>query len=378
VSEDDWVDFLKQALIDFPTTEDGMKTLGVVVPFAQSWGLSSLATINYEKGDQFTELSNVDGGVLFDMKKDKFVDYLKEPCVKECFAFFNRLYREGLLDVECMTDDLAAVEEKLSSGAAIACYYCVWPAWTVNQNLAGLGRENMAYINMPLQSNTQVAEGQKRAIRVEDTRIFDSWGITDNCKHPERIIDFINWACSDEGQIIIQCGLEGEQWVRDASGKRVFTEIGELQFTDKAESDRVGRNPIPFEPSFTILLSDGQFPNPNSHSENADKLLMPRVREAYQKMGWSSSKSWWVENGFFAGTGLPGAISIDASDPLTDVSNKMFELRVKNTASMILAETPEEFERLYNNTVAEHEKLNPQAVVDKYNELYQIEKAKMK
>ena len=377
VSEDDWVAFLKQALIDFPET-DGMPSLGMVVPFAESWGLSSIATINYEKGDTFTELSNVDGGVLFNMKTDKFVDYFKEPSVKECYAFFNRLYREGILDVESLTDDFPAVQNKLNSGSAISAYYIMWAGGEANAALTKAGKEHMSYINMPIQSNTQVAEGQKRAIRVEDTRIFNAWGITDNCRYPERIVELINWACTDEGQIILSCGLEGQQWIRNAEGKREYTEDGIKSIMDPDYNRTVvGRRAIPFAPHFNLLLSDGQFPDPMSHSEVADKYLTPRVKEAYDKMGWSSSKSWWVENGFFAATGLPGVISIDPADPLTDVSNKLFELRVKVTANLILAETEQEFEDIYAAAVIEHDKLNPQAVVDKYNEIYRIEKAKL-
>ena len=379
VSEDDWFELLKQAVVDFPETPDGIKTLGMCVPFAESWGLSSIATINYEKGDAFTELSNADGGVLFDMNKDMFVDYFLEPSVKESFMFFNRLYREGILDVESLTDDHAAVEEKCNNGSALTVYYCGWIAGGANVSLLDLGYDNMLYINMPLQSNTHVATGQKRAIRVEDTRIFDARGITDNCRYPERIIELVNWACSDEGAITLRSGIENVHWIRNADGKREFTEEGILAHTDGTYNDEVvGLNPIPFTPYFNILLSDGQFPDLMSHAELADQYQKPRIREAYEKLGWSSSKSWWVENGFFASTGLPGAISVDPADPLNDLATKMFELRVKTTASLIMADTVQEFEAIYDAAVEEHNKLNPQAVVDKYNEIYQAEKSQMK
>ena len=380
VSEDDWVAFLKQAMIDFPTTPDGVKTLGMVCPFAESWGLSFCATANYEKGDHFVELSNEDGGVLFDMKQDKFVDYFLEPSVKDSYAFFNRMYREGILDVESLTDDWAAVQAKLDNGSALSAYYIVWAAPEANAALQTAGHDEMSYITMPLQSNAQVAEGQKRAIRVEDTRIYNAWGITDNCKHPERIAEFINWACTDEGQIMLQNGPEGELWVRNAQGKRELTDNGVKFFkgSDPDYNDTIGVYSIPFAPHFNILLSDGQYPSITSESAVADQFLQPRVKEAYDKLGWASSKSWWVDHGFFASTGLPGAISVDPSDPTNDIATKMYELRVKTTANLIQADTPQEFEDIYNAAVQEHLKLNPQQVVDKYNEIYQQQKALMK
>ena len=265
VSEDEWVDFLKQALIDFPET-NGMKTLGVVVPFAESWGLSSLATINFEKGDAFTELNNADGGVLFDMNKDTFVDYFKEPSVKECFAFFNRLYREGILDVESMTDLCDNVDEKCDSGSAIAVYYMIWNRDRYNMALINSGNEDMQYVALPLQGNSHVASGQKRAIRVEDTRSFNSWAITDKCKEPERVIEFVNWACSDEGQIILQGGLEGKHWTRSADGKRELTDEFMQNFTNQEYIYDIGINGVtcPFAPDFVLPLGDGQFPSARS------------------------------------------------------------------------------------------------------------------
>src|SRR5690606_28858557 len=92
VSEDDWINFLKQALKDFPTAPDGSKTLGMIAPFGESWGMAGIAGIMYEKGG-LTASTAGNEGVIFSSAENKFVDYFKNPDVLDSFKWFNRLYR---------------------------------------------------------------------------------------------------------------------------------------------------------------------------------------------------------------------------------------------------------------------------------------------
>ena len=47
----------------------------------------------------------------------------------------------------------------------------------------------------------------------------------------------------------------------------------------------------------------------------------------------------------------------------------MIECRVKYTPKLILANSEEEFEKLYAQALAEYDKLNPQSVIDEYNRM---------
>lgn len=378
VTEDDWVAFLKQALIDFPET-DGMPTLGLCTPFAEGWGLSFLATGNYEKGENFVELGNADSGVLFDHSKDAFVDLFLDPSVKDSYAFFNRLYREGILDPESLTDNCSAVDEKCMNGSAICVYYFIWGQNGYNEALEAAGNGERQYINMPIMSNNQAAQGQKRAIRVEDTRSYNAWGITDKCRYPERVVELLNWFCTDEGQILFRNGFEGKHWTRGEDGKRVLTDEGIKALTDGDYNLTVGLNSINFAPDFNLLLADGQYPNLMSHSEVYDQFaLTERQRQAYSEMGWSSSKQWWADNCVFVATGLPGAIALETGTELADTAAQMYEFRIKTTAKLIIAESEEAFEQQYEAAVAEYQKFNPSSVVDEFNRMYQEQRAQLK
>jgi putative aldouronate transport system substrate-binding protein len=276
-----------------------------------------------------------------------------------------------------MTSD---VDEKCVDGRALSIWYYSWGKNTHNTALTASGNENMHYIMMPIQSNRQVAAGEKRQIRCEATRSFNAWAITDKAKYPERIIELINWACTDEGQIMLQGGFEDKHWVRNADGKRELTAelLDNASNPDYVYDLGIGSGACAFLPAFRVTMDDGQGSSLLHSMAIFDQAnLSNREREAYEKMGWSSSKAWWLENGFSSPTGLAGTINVPSDDPLTEIQTKLFELRVKSTASLILAETEEDFEKGYANAVAEHDLLNPQVVIDKFNELYQAEKAKL-
>jgi ABC-type glycerol-3-phosphate transport system substrate-binding protein len=147
LSEDDWVAFLKKGLADNPTT-NGQKTLGMVVPLAESWGMTGLFTM-MEKGGPFIDTGD-NMSTCWYFEKEKFEDFFLNRHTQENFRFFNRLYREGILDKECFTDFSSQVQEKLNSGRALSVWYTLWLAYGANNNLISSGNEKMQYINMPI------------------------------------------------------------------------------------------------------------------------------------------------------------------------------------------------------------------------------------
>lgn len=366
VSTSEWIKLLKQAMIDFPEI-NGQPTVGITAPFAEAWGLQGIVPILYEKGDTYLPLSNE--GYTYNVKTEQFEDYFQNKYVKESLKFFNELYREGLLDEEAFTDTSDRVIEKTQSGVALSVWYC--HGWIDNNAIAQVAPERQ-YVNLPVQSDSQVAEGQKRLIRKETTRNFDSYGITKNARYPERIAELVDWAMSDEGQITIRNGVEGIHWERDASGKRVFTELG-MQAARDGKSDinlTEGLNVYTFLGSFNQPMADGQFPNLFSHADIYDEyFLTDRLKETYAGLGWANSKGWWIDNMALGYTGLAGAVYIDSTTDLGKIHQQMTEVRLKWSAKMMMAKDDTEFEDLYQQAMAEYNMLDHESVINEYNRL---------
>ena len=362
VSTSQWIELLQKAVKDFPET-DGQPTVGVTACLGEPWGLQGTMPILYEKSDTYLPLSNE--GYTYNIKTGQFEDYFQNKYVKESFQFFNRLYREGLLDEECFTDKNDRTIEKAKAGIPLS----IWYTGPGNNNAIPLERQ---YLNMPVQSDTMVAEGQKRLIRKETTRNFDSYGITKNAVHPERIAELVDWAMSDEGQITLRSGVEGIHWERDSTGKRVMTESRKKAAIERDPKWNLtqGLNTYNYLGSFNIKAADGQFPDLFSHAEINDEFgLTERQKEALRGLGWKNSKSWYISNMEYGETGLAGAIYVDSTTDLGKIHQQMTEVRLKWSAKMIMAKDDAEFENIYKQAMEEYDKLNHKSVIDEYNRL---------
>ncbi|WP_165352541.1 extracellular solute-binding protein [Bacillus infantis] len=373
VSTDDYIEALKKAMKDHPET-NGKKTVGVVVPFAESYGMAGIAPILYEKGENIISIGNE--GVLFDMKNDRFDHMLTNPNTKASYKFFNDLYREGLLDEESFTDTMDQVQEKISAGRALAVYYTMWVIGSTNRQLESAGTPELQYVQLPIQSAEQVANGEKRALRLESTRPYDSVVITKNAEQPERIVELLDWIASEEGQLLTQSGVEGVHYTVE-DGKRVPTK----EYVDGLQADSAylaSQGFGLFDMFGTVNVSseeDGQPYNLLNDVNIADDIYnTDRINESYEKLGWEHSKDWWYENGKPTPAGVASAMMIEPSSELGMVHQKMTELRVRSTPDLIMADSDAEFEKVWADIEKQYEKLDPQRVVDSFNEMYQESK----
>lgn len=375
LTTDEWIDFLREAKENHPTTESGQATVGMTMPGAESYGVQGILPILYEKGDTYLPISN--DSYTFNVKTRKFEDYFKNPEVKESFQFFNRLYREGLLDEECFTDTNDRTIEKAQQGVPLSIWYVSFDSAQINEGLVSNGLSDLQYVQVPIQSTSQVAAGQKRMLREEVSRPYASWGLTDKCKQPEKLLEIIEWASSDEGQIMMRSGFEGEHYTVE-DGKRVPTDALLKAGTDSvAFMKETGvcvsstASILAGLPIFQTRAADGQFHGLLYEPVYKDEAtLTDRQKEVYQNLGWESSQAWWEQNGTLVSAGAASSVSIDPTSDLGKTAAKMVEVRTKWSARMVLAESEQEFEQVYSDAMAEYDKLDHQSVIDELNRLY--------
>ncbi|MFC5401269.1 extracellular solute-binding protein [Cohnella soli] len=376
LSTDDYIKFLKQGLKDNPTT-NGQKTLGMIVPFAEPWGMQGIGAIMYEKGGRYTAAAG-NMGVVWNQVDQKFEDMMMNEYVKEGLAFFNKLYREGILDKDSFTDKYDQFVEKLNSGRALSSWYVVWALSVTNQGLIQAGHPDIQYINMPVRSKTQIERNEKRQIRVEDTRPFAINAITKNAKHPERIEDLLAWAATEEGRILLQSGFEGEQYTI-VDGKRVPTEAYKKMVADPNSDEKIGLGGFEFLGNVMTNGEDGVPYNMALDPSLQDELnLTQQARDAYSALGWANSKDYYLKTGESAHTGVAGTIAIDTTSELGALHQRMVDFRVKNSTALIIKpKSDEEFEAMYQSVISDYQKLKPEQVVNEYNRLYQEKKAQL-
>ena len=360
-SADDYVKFLKQALKDSPDT-DGKKTLGMVAPFAEQWDLQSAM---FEKGGAYSPVAgNV--GVIWNQVEQKYEDFYKNKYVKESLQFFNRLYREGILDKECFTDHMDQVTEKLKSGSALCVWYCTWPLEDANSNLISMGHPERQYVVMPIRSDMKANNNERRQGYVETTAPFCSVAITKNAKDPARLMQVVDWVLSEEGQILTQSGVKDVHYTIKNGNKIPTEEFLEKNMNEAGYASKEGFGI--FRPLGWVQTraKDGL-----KYTFDVDgwDTYTERQQQVYKMLGWKNPYEFWQNILVDAPGGIASSISIDPSSELGRTHEKMIDMRFKNAAKLIMSRTVEEFESNWESIMAAYEKLNPQSVVDKYNEL---------
>lgn len=360
------IDLLKKAQETYPTTVDGLMTVGMTAPFAEGWGLQGIACIGYEKGGKYLSIGNE--GVTFNWQDDQFVDYFLIPETKECLKMFNTMYQEGILDIESFTDFSDQTSAKCATGQALAVWYATWIP--NNKAMIEAGLEDYQYVSCFIQLDSQAANGEPRSFKVETARPFDSYAITTSARYPERLLELLDWACTDEGQTVLQCGFEGETYTIGEDGKRVPTDAL-MNLTTETQT-QIGLNIFDFLPrDISKNSQDGQYFNLRNEKLYGDQaVLTERQREVYAKMGFEYSSQWGDEHGAFVDTGTSGTISLDSTSEEAKIQQQMVDCRVKWSAKLIMAESDEEFESIWNDAMAEYDLLDHQRVVDEYNRLY--------
>lgn len=378
VSEDDWFNFLKTAMEQQPES-NGQKTIGMVIPFAESWGPALTAFI--EKGGKYVDEGTNDA-VIWNQIDEKWEEVFTTKEIQDNYRWFNKLYRAGILDPDCFTDTLDQVRDKLTSGRALSMWYVIWEIGGANGELVNAGHPDMQYIHMPIRTNAQVASGEKRLIRVETTRPFDSIAITKNAKDPERLFKMVDWCLSEEGQILLQSGIEGKQY-KIVDGKRVPTD----EFIQKLNTDTTYRettglgsngNIFGFLGLLNLKGKDGISYDLSVEPAYADTLaLTERQTTAYQKLGWKTSMDYWLKVGQSAPNGMTGTCSLDPSSAEGKLNEKFNAFRVQAGAKLITAKTEAEYESTLKEVMEQYNKLDIKKVVDKYNQILAENTAKM-
>ena len=126
-------------------------------------------------------------------------------------------YQEGLIDPEIFTRG-ASSRDTLLGGDLGGCTH----DWVSTANYNSTLQETipgfqMAAIAPPADQNGVVKERVSRYPGV-------GWGISSQCKDPVTVIKFMDYFFTEEGSDLMNWGIEGDTFTRDADGSKHFTD----------------------------------------------------------------------------------------------------------------------------------------------------------
>ncbi len=173
----------------------------------------------------------------FYIDEDNQLSYwVRAPWAQEIIEWYNKVYREGLLDPEAFTMDRATFSPQKLGGDQIKSYFGIH--YYVNSqvpNLNALGVENGYWQNFPI----SVAEVGQHPNIVSESRMGAGYLVlTDKLAGDETklaaAMSLINALADPYNNFVVINGLEGINWEFNADGKPVLTKTYLDRLADKS------------------------------------------------------------------------------------------------------------------------------------------------
>lgn len=219
----DFENVLREYYEKHPTTDDGQPTIPLTLS-ADGWRRMITVT------DPAVMSTGGPGDGEYFINPDTYeaVLHYKRPEEKEYFRWLNKMYNEGLLDKDSFVQKDDQYKSKIASGRVLSLLDPSWGFSDAENALKSAGKDDMTYGFYPvtLDDNFQRKDFQNIG--------FDGYGIgiTVDCEDPVRAIKFLDWMSSEEGQVLRNWGVEGEQYNVEDGVRTIPADVQERKNKD--------------------------------------------------------------------------------------------------------------------------------------------------
>lgn len=216
---------IKSYMEAHPQTDDGLDTIGLTLSVSDwHWMITMGNPSAY-----IAEGAPDNGEWLVDDEYNVTYKYASEK-VREYFKWLNRMYNEGVLDPEFATQTHEDYIAKIASGRVLALTDTDWDYNDGEKVLISDGKLGKTYAGLPL---TMDEDTKCASLMYQGLTTGQGVGITTTCKDPVAAIKYLDYLCSDEGQVLVNWGIEGENYFIDEEGHRYRTQ----EEIDKSNTD---------------------------------------------------------------------------------------------------------------------------------------------
>lgn len=279
---DQFADAIRQYKAKYPEI-DGQPTIGLTLTCGEGWRYY-ITLIN----PSIRATGGPDDGNFFvDPDTKKVIYAFANPKIKEYFRFLNGLYAEGLLDPDAFTQTHDEYLAKVSSGRVLALTDANWEFEEAETTLRSDGKEWRTYARFPVTLSKDIPH---QAYRPDAYIVTNGVGITTNCKDPVRAVQFLDYLCREEIQVMTHWGFEGEDW-HIVDGKRKPIRVTE-DGTDSIENilrTGIGLTVYPFPDAGLMKDKDGYWISPNSDD---DALVAAYTTAAKEVLAGYGVRTW--------------------------------------------------------------------------------------
>ncbi|QGH33968.1 extracellular solute-binding protein [Gracilibacillus salitolerans] len=338
---------------------NGQETIGISL-LGSDWRW--LITV----GDKASQLAGIPGDGQWSINDETGEAIYKflEPDVKEYFRWLNGINDKGLLDQESFTHTYDTYISKLSSGRVLSIADDDWNFVDADKALQSNGMEHRTYAPLPV---TVKPENTHQALK--DYGFSGGWGIaiSSTSEHQERAFEFLDWMASEEAQVLVNWGIEGENY-DIVDGERVMQEDDKERMntdSDYSKETGVGYYVYPF-PQWGngAVDSNGQPITPNTEQAIIDNFHETE-KEVLAEYGMENWIDWYppTEELGISNHGEAFNYTIEAGSDLQIIQQKADDLTEQRITQAILG-APEDFDASWDAMIEELEAMD----IEKANE----------
>lgn len=273
---------IKDYIAANPTTDDGLDKIGITLS-TSDWHW--LITLGNPAG--FIADGAPDNGQWIVTEDNKGMYKFRSEKEREYFRWLCRMYNEGILDPEFATQTHEDYIAKIASGRVVCLFDKAWDYQDGEKVLKADGKYGLTYAGLP----TCIDENTKcPSLMYQGLTTGTGVGITKTCKDPVAAIKFIDFLCSDEGQVLNKWGIEGVNYFIDDEGHRYRTE-DEIKYSqedaDYSKKTGVGFHNYPF-PSYGDGILD---PTGSTYTTTSKEAVISEYNEEEK----AACEAWGVE-----------------------------------------------------------------------------------
>ena len=240
-SLEEWETMMKDYMAAHPTTDDGYETIGLSISCSDWHWYITLANpagfIADAAPDNGQWLIEDDYTAMYKFRSEKEREY---------FQWLSRMYDEGVLDSNFATQTHEDYIAKVATGQVLSLIDSNWDYNDAITILKADGKLGKTYAELPF---TADADAKCATLMYQCLTTGYGVGISVDCADPLRAIQFLDYLCSDEGQVLTHWGIEGTNYFIDDEGHRYRTQE-EIDYnntdTEYSKTTGVGFHTYPF------------------------------------------------------------------------------------------------------------------------------------
>lgn len=312
--------------------------------WADSWGYNQTVNnpalwVNGFTDDSDAYIDQQTFDVTYFNTTDYFKTYLK---------YLNTLYNEGLLSENAFITKYDEFNSQVASGRVLATIYNANLMSEPEAALRAAGMPERCYARFPVVLDESIQDRSNVYCESYDNGV----GISVNCKEPELAMKVLNYIASNEGNVLLNWGIEGVHYdVID--GNRVWKDEVRNQYaSDPTYRYREGIACLNWWPLYygAMKLDDGDYATPvnkEAFYQTADDETK-KALDAYHVTCWGD---------LFDTTGTPTpygyawTLVIESGSDADLANTKANTLRHTEVPNIVMSKTDEDFEANFTSFV---------------------------